>query len=60
MRERGIEFKGLKFYEIESGLTRLEARIMEQNLIIKHDIEELVNKINSIDRKFWDFFGVKY
>ena len=47
-----------------SGLSKFEARRMEQQLINKYGFGknggQLYNKINSISPKYWDKYGIKY
>ena len=43
---------------IDSGLSRQEARIMEQLLINNYGLENLYNKINSIAPKFWPKYNI--
>lgn len=54
----------LIYEKIEDGLTKTQARIMEQNLINKYGIQknggQLYNRINSISSKFWDKYKIKY
>lgn len=40
------------------GLTKQEARVMEQLLINKYGLENLYNKINSIAPKFWSSYNI--
>ena len=53
--------KGI-FEAVEQGLTKLESRILEQNLINLYGLEknggQLVNKINSIAQKYWSKYGI--
>lgn len=53
----------LDYYSIENGLTKEQARIMEQNLINKYGIirngGKLYNKINSISPKYWNKYGIE-
>ncbi|UZT99846.1 hypothetical protein ODZ84_09905 [Chryseobacterium fluminis] len=61
----GGERSLLRFETIEgaSGLTRRQARIMEQNLINQYELQknggQLLNKINSIAPKNWWKFGIE-
>jgi RHS repeat-associated protein len=51
----------LDFRNVESGMTPLDARILEQTLINQQGgigSPGLLNKINSIDPKFWDLYGI--
>jgi len=49
----------LNFETVASGLTEQEARILEQQLINKYGLDNLLNKINSIAPKFWDPLGIE-
>lgn len=54
--------KELLRYRVVPGatnLTRLEARIMEQTLINKYKIGNLLNVRNSIAPKYWFQYGIK-
>jgi RHS repeat-associated protein len=42
-----------------TGLTKMEARVMEQTLINQHGLNNLLNKVNSISPKYWDKLGIK-
>ncbi|MEG1502461.1 MAG: RHS repeat-associated core domain-containing protein, partial [Synergistaceae bacterium] len=51
--------KSSLFFETQAtGLTRTQARVMEQNLINQHGLPNLYNKINSIAPKKWGIYGV--
>ncbi|HVW96030.1 MAG TPA: RHS repeat-associated core domain-containing protein, partial [Mucilaginibacter sp.] len=43
-----------------TGLTKIEARIWEQNLINNYGLENLLNKINSISPKYWPELGINF
>ena len=46
-------------YDVKAyGLTKQEARVMEQLLINKYGLENLYNKINSIAPKFWPIYNI--
>jgi len=55
----------LDFRAVEgaAGLTKIQARIWEQNLILQHGLQKnggsLLNKINSIAPKYWPKFGIR-
>ena len=53
------ERASLIFSTYKSGLTKLEARILEQTLINKHGINNLYNKINSIAPNYWEKYHIK-
>jgi hypothetical protein len=64
---RAAEGTGKEFlkYEVVDGaenLTKLQARIWEQNLINDYGLEKnggtLLNKINSIQQKYWGQYGI--
>lgn len=42
-----------------NNLSRIEARVMEQTLINKYGLENLVNIRNSISPKYWSKYGIK-
>lgn len=42
-----------------TGLTKIQARIMEQTLINQYGIENLYNIRNSIAPKYWWQYGIK-
>jgi len=42
-----------------NNLTKTEARVLEQKLINKHGLGNLLNKINSIAPKYWAQYGIK-
>ncbi|WP_428942551.1 RHS repeat domain-containing protein [Xanthomonas oryzae] len=48
--------------EGEQGLTKQQARVMEQRMINQHGLEknggQLLNKINSISPKYWSDYGI--
>jgi hypothetical protein len=49
-------------YEVIKGaanLTKTEARVMEQNLINRHGLDNLYNIRNSISPQYWEQFGIK-
>ena len=60
----GREF--LRYFVIDgaTGLTKTEARVMEQNLINQFGLQknggQLLNKINSIAEKNWFKFGIQF
>jgi hypothetical protein len=60
----GTERATLDYRPIESGLSKMQARIMEQNLINQYGMQknggQLLNLRNSIAPKYWDKYGVKY
>jgi predicted GIY-YIG superfamily endonuclease len=41
------------------GLSKTQARILEQNLINQHGLGNLLNLRNSIDPKYWWLYGIK-
>ena len=41
------------------GLTKTQARILEQNLINQHGLNNLLNLRNSIDPKYWWLYDIK-
>ena len=41
-----------------TGLSRIQARIIEQNLINNFQMSNLYNKINSISPRYWDRWGI--
>ncbi|HXB58566.1 MAG TPA: RHS repeat-associated core domain-containing protein [Candidatus Acidoferrales bacterium] len=59
------EGKELLRYEAVKGannLTKMQARVYEQNLINRYGLQgegQLLNKINSIDEKYWAQHGIK-
>lgn len=57
----GTEKALLRFEVIDRarGLTKIEARVWEQNLINKHGLDTLLNQRNSIAPKHWKTFGVE-
>ena len=55
----GTERSILKYKPLASGLTKIEARIMEQTLMIQYGIGTLYNKINSIAPRFWKQYNIK-
>ncbi len=63
-RGSGTEKAGLDYKPIESGLTKTEARVMEQNLINQYGMQKnggsLYNQRNSIAPKFWGKYGIKF
>ncbi len=60
----GTERAGLKYEPIESGLTKTQVRIMEQNLINQYGMQKnggsLYNQRNSIAPKYWEKYGIKF
>lgn len=56
----GTEKALLKFKVIDGarGLTKIDARVLEQKLINKHGLNNLYNKINSIAQKYWGQYGI--
>ena len=48
----------LQYNVKDYGLTKQEARVMEQLLINKYGLENLYNKINSIAPKFWSSYNI--
>jgi len=48
----------LDFKTVGAGLTKSQARSLEQNMINKYGLPNLYNKINSIAHKNWSSFGV--
>ena len=42
-----------------TSLTKTQARILEQNLINQHGLENLLNLRNSIDPKYWWLYDIK-
>ncbi len=57
----GTERALLDFRIIDTakGLTKIEARKVEQQLINKHGLDNLLNKINSVAPKYWEQLGIK-
>ena len=53
----GKEFLNYKVVKVVYG--KLEARIIEQKYINKYGLENLLNKINSIAKKYWKEHGIK-
>ena len=53
----------LKYEPIEIGLTRMQARIIEQNLINQFGMQKyggiLYNRSNSIAPKYWELYNIK-
>jgi hypothetical protein len=62
----GTPRAGLDYDVVEggTGLSKTQARIMEQNLINQYGMQknggQLLNLRNSIAPKYWDKYGVKY
>lgn len=60
----GTERANLYYKPIESGLTKNQARIMEQNLINQYGMQKnggtLYNQRNSIAPRYWGKHGIKY
>jgi len=60
----GTERAELKYEPVESGLTKTQARIMEQNLINQYGMQKnggsLYNQRNSIAPKYWGKHGIKF
>jgi hypothetical protein len=54
----------LDYKPIESGLSKTQARVMEQNLINQYGMQKnggmLYNQRNSIAPKYWNRYGFKY
>ena len=53
--------RSLLDYDVISGatnLTRIDARIIEQNLINQHGLDNLENVRNSIAPQFWSIYGI--
>ncbi|MBO5419077.1 MAG: hypothetical protein J6A22_03235 [Bacteroidales bacterium] len=48
----------LQYNVIDYGLTKQEARVMEQLSINKYGLENLYNKINSIAPKYWSSYNI--
>ncbi|RYE23876.1 MAG: hypothetical protein EOP51_09220 [Sphingobacteriales bacterium] len=42
-----------------TNLSKIDARIMEQNFINKYGLDKLLNKRNSIAPKYWINYGIK-
>lgn len=65
-RNSGTERANLDYRTVKGGtnLNKMDARIMEQNLINKYGLGknggQLYNKINSISPKYWNQYGIKY
>lgn len=65
-RNSGTERANLDYRAVKGGtnLNKIDARIMEQNLINKYGLGknggQLYNKINSISPKYWNQYGIKY
>ncbi|WP_297598302.1 GIY-YIG nuclease family protein, partial [Parabacteroides sp.] len=59
----GTERGTLRYIPIEKSLNKLDARIMEQNLINKFGLQkdggQLYNKINSISPRYWEQYKIK-
>lgn len=55
----GTERSSLFFSTYASGLTKLEARILEQTLINQYGIGNLYNIINSIAPRYWEQYHIK-
>lgn len=49
----------LKFYVEKSGLSREQARVLEQININKYGLNNLYNKINSIAPEYWKLYGIE-
>jgi len=54
--------EGLVYQAVEGGLTKQQARVMEQNLINQYGLQknggQLLNQINSISPKKWEANGI--
>lgn len=48
----------LDYRVIYSGLSRMNARVMEQMMINQFGLENLYNSINSIAPKYWDYYNI--
>ena len=65
-RSSGTERANLDYRTVKGGtnLNKMDARIMEQNLINKYGLGknggQLYNKINSISPKYWNRYVIKY
>ncbi|MGL5317448.1 MAG: RHS repeat-associated core domain-containing protein, partial [Bacteroidales bacterium] len=61
-RNSGTERAGLYYQSKHTGLTKIQARILEQKLINKYGLQknggQLYNKINSIAKKYWNQYGI--
>jgi hypothetical protein len=44
---------------VESGLSKIDARIMEQTFINQYGLGNMLNKINSIAPSKWGLYGIK-
>jgi hypothetical protein len=59
----GTNKAGLRYQTIETGLTKIDARIMEQSLINQYGLGKnggsLYNNINSISPRYWYKYGIK-
>ncbi|MDR2384657.1 MAG: hypothetical protein LBD80_03190 [Tannerella sp.] len=60
----GTERSTLRYESIESGLSKTQARIMEQNWINQYGMQKnggmLYNQRNSIAPRYWNRYGIKY
>ena len=55
----GTVRSSLTFNTYASGLTKIEARILEQTLINQYGLENLYNRINSIAPNCWEQYHIK-
>jgi len=55
----GKEFLRYEIYNNSVRLTRRQARVIEQNMINNKGLGNLLNEINSINKKNWKKYGVK-
>ena len=53
-----LKDKGIQIEELIGGLTRSDARAVEQALIDTHGLNNILNKINSISPSRVDFPGL--
>jgi hypothetical protein len=60
----GTNRANLDYEPIQSGLSKTQARIMEQNRINQYGMQKnggvLYNQRNSISPKYWNKYGIKY
>lgn len=56
-------FQGLEFNEVATGLSKIDARVMEQTFINQFGLGknggQLLNQINSIAPSNWWMYGIK-
>lgn len=54
----------LRYEPIEHGLTKMQARIIEQTIINRFGMQKtggiLYNRINSISPRYWESYGIIY